>query len=151
MPLHSSTSSRFPTRTAFLDSMVISGKLGTMVTCRISYFTFGNNSHVPGLPIGNLESEHAEVLSTQTKKSALLEHGLHCNFVRRCPKNLCILFSVSLSKSQILSDCGGSTKKLDARFPCLLPAEIQHCSGESYSKLMRLLQVTRTMLGPNVR
>ena len=74
MPLHSSTSSRFPTHTAFLDSMVISGKLGTMVTCQISYFTFGNNSHVPGLPIGNLESEHAKVLSTQTKKSALLDN-----------------------------------------------------------------------------
>ena len=65
---------RFPTRTAFLDWLIstildppsgkVSGKRSTMLICWISYlftYTLGNYPRV--LPTGDLEPEHAEVLS----------------------------------------------------------------------------------------
>ena len=65
---------RFPTRTAFLDSMIstildppsgkVSGKRSTMLICWISYlFTYTLRNYPRVLPTGDLEPEHAEVLS----------------------------------------------------------------------------------------
>lgn len=66
---------RFPTRTTFLDSMIatildppsgrVSGKLITMLRVWISYLLTYNLKNYPRvLPNGDLEPEHAEVLSS---------------------------------------------------------------------------------------
>lgn len=66
---------RFPTRTAFLDAMIatmldppsgrVSGKLGMLLTCWISYLLTYNLKNYPRvLPSGDLEPERAEVLSS---------------------------------------------------------------------------------------
>ena len=65
---------RFPTRTAFLDWLIstildppsgkVSGKRSTMLICWISYlFTYTLRNYPRVLPTGDLEPEHAEVLS----------------------------------------------------------------------------------------
>ena len=66
---------RFPTRTAFLDSMIstildppsgkVSGKLGMLLNVWISYiFTYTLRNYPRVLPSGNLEPEHADILSS---------------------------------------------------------------------------------------
>jgi hypothetical protein len=118
---------RFPTRTAFLDSMIatildppsgrVSVGLRLMLRSWISYFftyTLRNSPRV--LPNGNLEPEHAEVLSSLrpenrhyfddlTRRSSTLSIRLKDHVLLRrgvLEKLGCVRFSVSLSKGQIV-------------------------------------------------
>ena len=130
---------RFPTRTAFLDAMIatildppsgqVSGKLGMLLKCWISYFltyTLRNRPRV--LPTGDLEPEHAEVLSslrpenrpyfddfTRGPSIPWKEHVL------RRKEVLEKLGCVQFSRSNCLNKLSRSRKYEEARRPLPLP------------------------------
>ena len=118
---------RFPTRTAFLDSMIAtmldppSGRVSVGLRIKlmswISYFftyTLRNSPRV--LPTGNLEPEHAEVLSslrpenrpyfddfTRSPSTPSISWKDHVLLRKEVLEKLgCVRFSISFSKGQIV-------------------------------------------------